>query len=195
MARLSNLGITLTHGKALDFGCGVGRLTQALAAHFSEVHGVDISSSMVDRANAFADGCAGNLRFFHLRAGDLHAFPDFSYDFVYSHICLQHIPTTYQHRYIRGFFRVLGQGGVAFFQVVQTRGLRALVPNALADVYRWLKHRGGTFIPMYGIRPDAVRRLADESGCRVVDCLATPYRDRPSRFVNHTFCVIKEAGR
>ncbi len=39
-------------GKALDFGCGVGRLTQALCRHFEECHGVDIAESMVEQARA-----------------------------------------------------------------------------------------------------------------------------------------------
>ncbi len=38
---LYSLGVTIPHGKALDFGCGVGRVTQALAQYFDEVYGVD----------------------------------------------------------------------------------------------------------------------------------------------------------
>src|SRR5688572_29293377 len=34
-------------GRALDFGCGYGRLTQGMAAYFDEVVGVDIASSMI----------------------------------------------------------------------------------------------------------------------------------------------------
>src|SRR4051794_26203508 len=33
--------------KVLDFGCGAGRVTRALARVFGEVHGVDISGEMV----------------------------------------------------------------------------------------------------------------------------------------------------
>ena len=36
--------------KALDFGCGVGRLTRALSARFDECLGVDVSAEMVRRA-------------------------------------------------------------------------------------------------------------------------------------------------
>src|ERR1700679_3835579 len=35
---------------ALDFGCGAGRLTQALALHFDRVTGVDISGRMIGLA-------------------------------------------------------------------------------------------------------------------------------------------------
>src|ERR1700675_2485116 len=43
VARLRHHGMTATGERALDFGCGVGRLTQALAAHFAQVTGVDIA--------------------------------------------------------------------------------------------------------------------------------------------------------
>src|SRR4051794_34008209 len=33
--------------RVLDFGCGAGRVTRALANIFGEVHGVDISGEMV----------------------------------------------------------------------------------------------------------------------------------------------------
>src|SRR5580765_3504434 len=36
--------------RALDFGCGVGRLARALASRYGEVVGVDISSSMLAKA-------------------------------------------------------------------------------------------------------------------------------------------------
>src|ERR1700739_2591516 len=39
-------------GAVLDFGCGVGRLTQALARRFPSCVGVDISQEMITQANA-----------------------------------------------------------------------------------------------------------------------------------------------
>ena len=42
--------------RVLDFGCGAGRVTRALAKVFGEVHGVDISGEMVGLARqALAD--------------------------------------------------------------------------------------------------------------------------------------------
>src|SRR5258708_1636634 len=38
---------------ALDFGCGVGRLTSALSAHFDQCWGLDISPTMIERAKSF----------------------------------------------------------------------------------------------------------------------------------------------
>lgn len=39
--------------RALDFGCGVGRLTQALGEVFEQADGVDIAPSMVALANQY----------------------------------------------------------------------------------------------------------------------------------------------
>ena len=46
-------GVTLTHGAALEFGCGPGRLSFALARHFDRVVGVDISAPMLERAREY----------------------------------------------------------------------------------------------------------------------------------------------
>ena len=47
MARAEELGRPVGRASALDFGCGVGRLTRALSAHFESCLGLDISETMV----------------------------------------------------------------------------------------------------------------------------------------------------
>ena len=42
--QLRALGLEIERTAALDFGCGVGRLSQPLAAHFQRVVGVDVSA-------------------------------------------------------------------------------------------------------------------------------------------------------
>src|SRR5438270_11402670 len=46
------LGYPVARGQALDFGCGVGRITQALAGWFDHGTGVDVSCVMLDLAPA-----------------------------------------------------------------------------------------------------------------------------------------------
>ena len=57
MNHIEEFGITISHKKALDFGCGVGRLTQELACNFEEVYGVDIvhgnTTSLARNVNIF----------------------------------------------------------------------------------------------------------------------------------------------
>ena len=46
----ADFGFRMSGGRAMDFGCGAGRLTQALADHFDHSVGVDISEAMVELA-------------------------------------------------------------------------------------------------------------------------------------------------
>jgi SAM-dependent methyltransferase len=102
-------------GHALDFGCGAGRLTQALARHFRRVTGVDISERMVSLAREHCRDA--RAEFTHNIRPDLRAFPDASFDFVYSRITLQHIAPRYTRRYLREFIRVLAPDGVLSVQI------------------------------------------------------------------------------
>lgn len=45
---LKGLPVEISYKRALDFGCGAGRLTQALAGYFEEVCGIDIAPSMIE---------------------------------------------------------------------------------------------------------------------------------------------------
>src|SRR5687767_15053587 len=49
---LNGLNLDPPRARALDFGCGLGRLTQALADYFETVEGIDISATMVVQARA-----------------------------------------------------------------------------------------------------------------------------------------------
>lgn len=109
------LGLPARHGRALDFGCGVGRLTQALADHFDHVDGVDIAPSMIDSARRY--NRAGHRCSYYLNErDDLEIFEDSRFDFVLSEIVLQHMQPRYALNYIREFVRVLCPGGLLIFQ-------------------------------------------------------------------------------
>jgi SAM-dependent methyltransferase len=121
---LERLGSVDDTTAALDFGCGAGRLTQALARRFREAHGVDISEAMINTARELdhEQRCL-----FHLnRSESLDLFPDDNFGFVYTSIVLQHMRRDYQSGYIREFLRVTRPGGLVVFQIpdrkVQPRG-------------------------------------------------------------------------
>jgi ubiquinone/menaquinone biosynthesis C-methylase UbiE len=106
----------LRSGSALDFGCGVGRLSQALAGHFSRVTGIDISEHMLALARRY-NAQGDRVRYVHNPHPDLRLLPDGTFDFVYSLITLQHIEPAYARVYIAEFVRVAASGGVIFFQL------------------------------------------------------------------------------
>ena len=177
-------------GKALDFGCGVGRLTQALAEHFESVDGVDISDSMIKMAqtlNRFPERVV-----YHLNIREnLSLFQSGQYDFVCSLIVLQHMPAALQRNYISDFLRLLTPGGVAYFQTIHTCGWRKLVPDWAADFYRKAKNKGRPFIPLYGIPAEEVRETTKRAGGTIVKYECAPYTSRPNRFKSDDFCVKK----
>lgn len=106
----------LQRGRALDFGCGIGRLSQALAVHFDEVTGIDISAGMIALAQQY-NSAGPRVTYLHNHQPDLTLLGETRFDFVYSLITLQHIAPDYAQRYIGEFVRVLAPGGAVFFQI------------------------------------------------------------------------------
>lgn len=113
---LKRTGVELRRGVALDFGCGVGRLTQPLGQQFDRAIGIDVSAVMVGHARALNQQ-AEHITFIENPYPDLRLIVDGSIDFLYSNIVLQHLPTELAWSYIQDFPRVLAPGGVAVFQV------------------------------------------------------------------------------
>jgi SAM-dependent methyltransferase len=115
MRHLAGLGyVPNPNGAALDFGCGVGRLTQALGRYFSSCVGVDISQTMIKRAQSLNElpHCQ------YVTTSDISLpFPAAAFSFVYSNIVLQHIPQRFAKEYLREFVRVLVPGGLLVFGV------------------------------------------------------------------------------
>lgn len=142
LQQLRQRRISLTPGRALDFGCGVGRLTQGLAAHFDQVTGVDISETMVSLArekNRFGP----KVTYVASKSPSLPV-DDRSIDFLYSFIVLQHMPNDVAVGYIRDFGRVLAPGGIAMFQAPSHRTKRRLsyavkraLQNYASPLYDW----------------------------------------------------------
>src|SRR4051812_47514151 len=59
MRRVDEFGRPAGRATALDFGCGVGRVTRALSAHFEHCLGLDISEKMVTDARALNEDRPG----------------------------------------------------------------------------------------------------------------------------------------
>src|SRR5262249_55665413 len=83
--------------RALDFGCGVGRLAIPLAKRSNSVLGVDISESMLATAarNAEEHGVK-NITF--VKSDDTLSRVSGGFDFIHSFIVYQHIPPRQGYR-------------------------------------------------------------------------------------------------
>jgi SAM-dependent methyltransferase len=162
-------------GRALDFGCGVGRLTQALASRFEHVTGVDISSTMIESARTH-DRHAGRVEYVMNDVPSLARFPDRSFDLVYSTITLQHVPPVPALAYVAEFVRVLRDDGVALFQM---RIGRRIAPGPLAawwyrirreHIRRWWQRlRGRIPYEMHFVSRAEVEETVAAAGGRIVD--------------------------
>ena len=103
--------------RVLEIGCGVGRMTRALAATFGEVHGVDVSSEMVRRASEFLLSTPN--AHVHCNSGrDLQVLGDLRFDFAFSFIVFQHVPSrAIIDNYVREAGHRLRPGSLFKFQV------------------------------------------------------------------------------
>lgn len=115
-ADIARAGLEPGKGLALDFGCGVGRLSAALAERFDQVVGVDIAETMLATARELGRG-GDRVRFVLNTEPDLRFVESGSVDVVYSSLVLQHIPKQPALGYLAEFGRILAPGGVAAFQV------------------------------------------------------------------------------
>src|ERR1700733_10444340 len=98
--------------RALEIGCGPGRLVKPLSRHFGEIHGVDVSDEMIRLARQrLAD--IPHAHFHATNGASLSQFADESFDFVYSYAVFQHIPSRdVVLEYMREIRRVLKPGGM-----------------------------------------------------------------------------------
>jgi SAM-dependent methyltransferase len=117
LSRASALGLPERRNRALDFGCGVGRVTGALSRAFEEAIGIDIAEAMISHArrlNAARDNCT----FLHISRPDLSMFGGQTFDLIYSRIVLQHLPDrTMIECYLRELLGLIGERGLLVFQV------------------------------------------------------------------------------
>lgn len=102
--------------RVLDFGCGVGRLSRALAAHVPKVVGVDIADSMLRLAREFNPD-PERTEFLRIDGRRL-PFEDGSFDSAISLTVLQHSPPQVQIAALAELVRVIRPGGLLAVQAV-----------------------------------------------------------------------------
>lgn len=195
--------IQVNKGSALDFGCGVGRLTLALASHFQQVSGVDIAESMIELANRY-NKYPERCKYFVNTKDDLSLFGERSFDFIYTIIVLQHMRQEYAKSYIAEFVRLLKPAGVAVFQMpAKYTGPphHALQPSIGQRIsYRFkqmLKPWVGWMMPerahmeMYGIEREEMLSYLKQLGVTVADVRKD---DSPGpMWESYQYTIIKNA--
>jgi SAM-dependent methyltransferase len=174
--------------RALDFGCGIGRVTRPLAAHYGEAVGVDVSPAMIQRATSLTDQSVP-CRFIVNAAPNLRIFSDGHFDLVYSRIVLQHLPPLLVRSYLPEMVRVLAPGGVLLFQLptpirggenefvasaVSGSPFKRLLPLQVVRGWRRLKYArlrlaGRVPMEMHGLDREEVTSILTVNGARILD--------------------------
>jgi SAM-dependent methyltransferase len=115
---LGELGVSLKGDEnVVEVGCGLGRITRAIAGRARHVWALDISSEMLERArnlNTELD----NVEWVHGDGSSLRPVPDACASGCFSHVVFQHVPDpAITLNYVREMGRVLRPGGWSAFQV------------------------------------------------------------------------------
>jgi ubiquinone/menaquinone biosynthesis C-methylase UbiE len=173
LQRIDELGLGATRDSALDFGCGVGRLTAALGGYFASVTGVDIAEGMLARARTLLAGQPG-CRLVRSDKPDLSDFAAESFDLVYCSLVLQHMPGRLAARYLREFVRVVRPGGAIVIVVPQSHRLTpsgvvyALAPQRLIGFVQRRLFGYPAAMQMRVLPVRRVRRVAGAAGASVI---------------------------
>ena len=130
---------SLLAGSILDIGCGIGRLSEAIAenAPACQLHGIDISEKMLELTPK-----PTKVKY-KLCDGRKIPYPDQSFESVYSMLVFQHIDDAAMLGYIKETYRVLKDNGVFRFQFVEGDHDGFVDHNHnLDEVTNWLRDTG-----------------------------------------------------
>ena len=102
--------------RILDFGCGIGRISQAFAARGYSVTGIDISNEMIklaQRLNKYPKKC----KYEHIRNIASTKQIDNKFDLIFSHLVFQHMGVKDIKRSLISLMDLLACGGFFYFQI------------------------------------------------------------------------------
>jgi SAM-dependent methyltransferase len=164
-------------GTCLEIGCGVGRMTEHLAAGWPQVIGVDVSPAMIERARERLAG-RDNVE---LRVSDGERFEGVSAASIDTVVCfgvVQHLPTRQVAvTMLDEIARVLRPGGEAFVQLpLLQQGVRARLWRAVRSVVTPVRSR---------LRPSDITASPEYRGMRLT-------RGELGRSLPHELQVVGE---
>jgi SAM-dependent methyltransferase len=172
----------------VEYGCGLGRVTFALATMFKTIHAYDISPNHLTLARRrAAEKGLRNVQF-HLCSADAITEELEPCDFFYSCIVFQHNPPPIMRELIAASLRSLRAGGVAIFQApIYGTGYSFRIKDYLAGPQQ-------LDIEMHCIPQQTVFSLIAEADCRVLEVREDGWIGAPGRWISNTFVVQRFAS-
>lgn len=186
--------------RALDFGCGVGRLVIPLAGRCESVVGVDVSEGMLREAEK---NCAvrrlANVTL--VRGDDRLTRVEGRFDLVHSYIVFQHIPTRRGFQLFRRLVELVGDDGCGVLHVTYSKAEFGVGPaGGEADYPQLSIPNGGWFHLARLVRALKVRLANVWSGRRTsgpkpaTDGPPTPVLQMNPYVLNPLFHLLQAAG-
>ncbi|MEM1145863.1 MAG: class I SAM-dependent methyltransferase [Pseudomonadota bacterium] len=171
---IQDLEVPLGKKVALDFGCGVGRLSRALAGEFEKVIAIDVSTAMLDEARN-ANRQIDNIEFVHNSVENLDCVANESIDLVCSKLVLQHMPRVRQQKFISAMCDSLVPGGVLTIQVAAAVNLRTwqgwmfrLLGNRVLNLLRYVRYGRAGIMEVHALPERAVRGVLAAQGMDIL---------------------------
>jgi len=169
VARIFEL-IDVTPKSALDFGCGVGRLTRALAKRVDRVAGVDAAESMLRLARENVPTASFST-----------AIPNERFDLIVSLIVFQHIPVKRGEALLDELLDHLDGVAALHFTFSRpgsflrrvARQIRGRVPVVHRIVGRLRGERAMPYMQMNEYQLDRILAIIRRHGCRELKMVPT----------------------
>ena len=166
-----------TPERALDFGCGVGRIAIPLAERCGSVLALDVADTMLASGRALCEKRrVGNVRF--ARSDDRLSQVDGRFDLVHSYIVFQHISPRRGLRLIRRLTERMTDNGVGVLHVLYYNPDMATLPARLTKTVWRKARRPFRKVPQMQMNAyplNDVFRIIQESGSPQVHVLPTDH--------------------
>jgi ubiquinone/menaquinone biosynthesis C-methylase UbiE len=126
-----NIAADFVPQRALDFGCGVGRILIPMAAQSNEVVGLDVASSMLREAEKNChEQKLTNVSL--VQADDQLSLLEGSFNFIHSYIVFQHIPVRRGEALFEILLDHLAENGVGVIHFVYRRNI-----SRFRRIFQW----------------------------------------------------------
>jgi SAM-dependent methyltransferase len=169
----------------VEFGCGLGRVTFALAKMFDKIHAYDISPTHLESAKRRAHEFGINNIEFHLHDDDALNEPLSECDFFYSQLVFQHNPPPIMRMLVKKGLASLRQDGIAIFQL-PTYGL-----TYNFHLQEYLASRRQLDMEMHCLPQYEVFTVIAEARCQVLEVREDNAIAKSGRWISNKFVVKK----